>query len=654
MSKILKTVGVILVCLTFVTPVPNQHTVANTVDETLTILFTHDIHSYLKPVRVAADGEEIKYQGGIARMASLIQEKRAQYGEQALVLDAGDFSMGTLFHALFDSDAPELRLMGKMGYDVVTFGNHELDFHADMLAQMLYTAKDSGERLPKIVASNFTFDQSNPRSNELQRAFQEFPVREYLVLERNGLRVGIFGLMGESAAIDTAYPKDITFENPIEAARRMVHILKYEEKVDIIIALSHSGTWEKKSASEDEILAEQVPEIDVIISGHTHTVLEEPILIGKTFIVSAGCYGAYLGVLQVDFSSSSGGELITYDLLEITENIDEQLEIARAVAEYESIIDQQFLSKQDLSAEQVIAESDFNFETLNQLFSHPGENGLGNLIADAYRYAVQDIEGEKHTYIQAAVEPLGMIRSSFVKGDISTSDIFRVLSLGTGIDGEIGVPLVSFYLTGDDIRKMLELEATVAPLVDEDAYLNVSGITFTHNPYRVPFNRVVNVTLLTEDNTQQHLDSQGLYRVVSNLWAYEALESINQETYGLVQLTARDQAGNPIINSQDIILDANPEIDGVQELKQWTALSVYLSSMPDTDGDSIPNIPARYRQPEGRNVVEPSYNLHALLIGANYITFIVLAVLFIGIVIFIIAFWVLFRIIKRIRVHQKP
>ncbi len=653
MLKILKIVGAILVCLTFLTPVLNQPAIANTADKSLTILFTHDIHSYLKPVRVAADGEDIKYQGGLARIAQLVQEQRAQFGEQTLLVDAGDFSMGTLFHTLFTSDAPELRLMGQIGYDVVTLGNHELDLHADKLAQMLRTAKDSGERLPKMVASNFIFAQGNPRSDDLQRVFQEFPVHEYLVLERNGVRVGIFGLMGESAAIDTAYPKDIIFENPVEAARRMVDKLKTEEKVDIIIALSHSGTWEKKSASEDEILAEQVPEIDVIISGHTHTVLEEPILIGKTFIVSAGCYGAYLGVLQVDFSSNAGGELIAYDLLEITGNIEEQPEIAREVSEYESIIDQQFLSKQNLTAEQVIAESDFNFETLPQLFSHPGENGLGNLIADAYQYTVREIEGEKYAYVQAAVEPLGMIRSSFVKGDISVSDVFRVLSLGTGIDGEIGVPLVSFYLSGDDIRKMLELEATVAPLVDEDAYLNVSGITFTHNPYRIPFNRVIKVNLLAEDGAQQPLDSQGLYRVVSNLWAYEALESINQQTYGIVTLTPRDKTGNPIINSQDVILDANLEIDGAQEIKEWAALSAYLASLPDTDGDSAPNIPLQYKQPEGRNVVVPSYNPSALLVGANHITYIVLAILIFVLTIFILAIFALVRIIHRTRVHRE-
>jgi len=647
MSKSIKAVLVLLVLITTIASGPSTFKVNQNYDNSLTILFTHDLHSNLLPVRVADETGNTKNQGGIARIAQLVNQKRNQFGESILLVDAGDFSMGTLFHSIYPTQAAELRTMGRIGYDVITFGNHELDLNADRFAQMLDSAKSIGDPLPEIVASNFIFDPGNPRSDALQKAFNEYPVHDYLVIERNNLRIGIFGLMGKSAAIDTAYPKDISFADPIETAKLVVNKLKIEENVDVIIALSHSGIWEKKSDSEDELLAEQVPEIDVIISGHTHTILKEPIIIGKTIIVSAGCYGAYLGVLQVNYSDNDKGELISYELLEVTDQIAADSEIEKFIMDFKSNIEQNILSQHNLQFEQILAESDFNFETMTVLFSQSGENGLGNLIADAYRYSIEEKEGEHYTNIQAAVEPLGMIRSSLVKGDITVSDVFRVLSLGISQDGQIGVPLVSFYLTGNDIMTMLELEATVAPLIDEDAYLNVSGISFTHNPYRIPFNRVMNANLISDDGTEESIEKETLYRVVSNYWAYEALESIHQQTYGIVKLTPRDKMGTPIHNLQDAILDTDLEMDGIQDIKEWEALSIYLKSFQDTDGDGIPNIPDYYKTSTGRNIVSASLSPTALFVNINHITLFLL-----GFLILLLLF--LFLIIKiiRKRIHK--
>ena len=123
--------------------------------ESLTILFTHDLHDHLLPYTVLLDGE-ITAVGGYARLLAAINAERERDPE-LLLLDGGDFSMGTLFQTIFASHAPQLRLMGRMGYDVVTFGNHEYDFRAKGLAESITAAKESGERLPQIVASNILF-----------------------------------------------------------------------------------------------------------------------------------------------------------------------------------------------------------------------------------------------------------------------------------------------------------------------------------------------------------------------------------------------------------------------------------------------------------------------------------------------------------------
>ena len=253
-------------------------------EKELMILFTHDLHSYFLPHRILTeDGKQIQ-QGGYAKIADLISEQRKLYHNRTILVDAGDFSMGTLFHTSFMTEAFELRLMGKMGYEVTT--------------------------LPAIVASNVVLSKNALGDVTLKKAFVDYPVREYFIIERNGLRIGLFGIMGKDAADDAPFAKPVTFSDPIEASRRMVEILKNKEKVDIIICLSHSGTSADKSRSEDEILARTVPQIDIIISGHTHTILKEPIVIGKTIIVSCGSYGEYLGMLKISYEKEKGVQMV--------------------------------------------------------------------------------------------------------------------------------------------------------------------------------------------------------------------------------------------------------------------------------------------------------------------------------------------------------
>lgn len=268
----------------------------------LIIVFTHDLHSYFLPHRVLTEqGDQIQ-KGGYAKLAYLIKEQQLFQRNKTLVLDAGDFSMGTLFHTSFMQEASELRLMGKMGYDVVTFGNHDFDFHANGLATMLQTAKSKNNQLPVMIASNIIFSKNDPGDATLKKAFSNYPVKEYEVVERNGIRIGLFGIMGKDASLDTPYAQPVKFADPINASKHMVDILKNKEKVDLIICLSHSGTSPIEKKSEDEALARAVPEIDVIISGHTHTVLPSPLQAGKTLIVSSGCYGEYLGIMKINYS----------------------------------------------------------------------------------------------------------------------------------------------------------------------------------------------------------------------------------------------------------------------------------------------------------------------------------------------------------------
>ncbi len=163
-------------------------------EKSLVVLFTHDLHSSFLPRGTRTFEGRTAERGGWAKIASLIGEERTSGAGRTLVVDGGDFSMGTLFHALFVREASELRLLGRMGYDVATLGNHEFDFHMAGLAGALRAAKARGGGLPELIASNVVFGSGVEAEDA--RSFHDYPVRDFLVLERGGLRIGLFGLMG--------------------------------------------------------------------------------------------------------------------------------------------------------------------------------------------------------------------------------------------------------------------------------------------------------------------------------------------------------------------------------------------------------------------------------------------------------------------------
>jgi 5'-nucleotidase/UDP-sugar diphosphatase len=589
----------------------------------LSIVFTHDLHSYFLPHEVFT-GEGLPAQrGGYAKITRLVQEQRALKGDRILLVDAGDFSMGTLFHTTFMKEAAELKLMGEMGYDATTFGNHDFDFHNDGLAAALHIARFKGGRLPAIVASNVVFS-GDAAENSLKEAFRQYPVRDYIVLKRNGLRIGLFGLMGKDAADDAPFARPLVFADPVANGRRIVEILKNHEKVDVIVCLSHSGTSAVKKHSEDEILAREAPDIDVIISGHTHTVLPRPIIVGKTIIVSSGRYGEFLGVLDLEYTKDKGMNVASYEMKPVTASLPDDPRLAADILKFEKTVDHDYLAPFSYQFNQVVAESGFHLEPLSSIYATPRETGLGNMITDAYRYAVEKAEGKNYEYIHLVIDPLGLIRDSFRLGRIAVADVFQVLSIGLGMDGVPGYPLVAVYITGDEMKDLLEVQTSVAPH-KTDAHFQLSGVRLTYNPHRLPFDRVTAVQVREADGSYRPLESGRLYRICMNSYTTKMAEFVQRASHGLIRLTPKDKTGRTVSDIKDARIDADPTRPGIQELKEWVALATYMKSFPDTDGNGVPNIPEKYRQPEGRITSAPSWNPVRLITCGNRITYGVLA-----------------------------
>jgi 5'-nucleotidase / UDP-sugar diphosphatase len=609
----------------------------------LTILFTHDLHSHFLPDRVPGGHAT---QGGYARLARLIGQEREKVPGRSLLVDAGDIAMGTLFHTEFREEAFELRLMGEMGYDAATLGNHDYEFLPAGLAAMLRTARSRGGRLPALVASNVVFTKDDPRDAPLKAAFMEYPVTQYAVLERNGIRIGLFGIMGRDAAEDNPFAAPVTFADIVERSKAVVDLLRNREKVDLVVCLSHAGTKPVKSRSEDEILAGKVPGIDVIISGHTHTVLPEPIRIDKTIIVSAGSYGAYLGILNLDVSREASARVASYRLEKVSAEVAEDPRIAKEIEAFKKLIEQRYLIYSGNRHDQVIAETAFDMPSPAYRQGILAETGLGDLVTDAFRFAVRQAEGKNYRHVHIAVTFDGMIRDTFLSGGIAVADIFKVLSPGLGIDDRAGHPLLTFYLTGKEIRSVLEVQTSIAPM-KHDAQMQVSGVRFTFNPHRVPFDRVVSVAVQDEDGAFRPLLPDKVYRVCVNNYSARMLNYVRRVSHGLIQFIPKDDKGRPVTDWKAVRVDADAGAEGIQELKEWVALTLYLKSLPDRNGNGVPDLPERYRNPDGRNVAAPSWNPVNLIRGAGWITWGVLAAAALVLVVLALIVWWIVRPARR-------
>jgi 2',3'-cyclic-nucleotide 2'-phosphodiesterase (5'-nucleotidase family) len=508
---------------------------------------------------------------------------------------------------------------------------------------MLQSARSKSKQLPVLTASNIVFSKNDPEDATLKQAFQNYPVKEYAIIKKNGIHIGLFGIMGKDAGHDAPFAKPLTFADPVRTSKRIVDILKNKEKVDIVICLSHSGTLPVKEYSEDENLAREVPQIDVIISGHTHRILPQPIVTGKTIIVSSGRYGESLGVLKIVYSKGKDIRLAAYDLQNITAGIPDNIIIAKDIAVYKNIVNRDFLSAYRLTFDQVIAESDFNMESLASAYAYPREMGLGNIITDAYRYAIKKAEGKNYEYVHFALVPLGLIRDSFRKGKITVADAFQVLSTGTGADGVAGYPLLAFYINGKELKDILEVETSVAPLKKVDAHLQISGVKFKFNPQRILFDRVTQVFVQDEKGDYKPLDPQNLYRVCSNLYT---AGMINYVSHGLISIKPKDKNGRALPDVKQAIIYTDKNSPKAAELKEWIALVQYMRSFKDTNKNGIPNIPEKYHKSESRIQAEPSMNPVKLIASGNAITY---GALFIGIILLCVFIFFVWLVVRKIR-----
>ena len=608
------------------------------------IVFTHDTHSHLNTFTTMVDGLETEL-GGFARMNTLIEAQRAQ-NPDTLVIDGGDFSMGTLIQTVFETQAAELRMLGYLGCDVTTLGNHEFDYRSKGLANMLTSAQASGDAVPAMVVCNVDWDTMEADGltegqQRLKDAFAAYGVSDYTVLEKGDVDIAVVGVFGKDA-LACAPTCELKFEDPIEAVKQTVADIKANEDVDMIVCVSHSGTWEDESKSEDELLAKAVPDLDLILSGHTHTEIEKPIQHGSTYVVSCGEYGKNLGELTLTQQADGRWAMSAYELIPITSDIAVHAATQQTIDSFMDTVDTDYLARFGYTKDQVLAENDIVFSTQKDLENIHEEHNLGDIIADAYVYAVENAADYDGVPVDLAVVPSGTVRDTYARGDITVEQVFNSFSLGIGADGVPGYPLISVYLTGREIRTAAEIDASVSDFMTT-ARLYCSGLNFTYNPHRLLLNRVTDVCL-EDDGQRVALEDDKLYRIVADLYSGQMLSAVTDMSYGILAIVPKYAEGTPITDFEDVIITENG-----RELKAWDSIARYMASFADTDGDGIANVPAYYSTTHGRKLVDTSRSPLALLKNPNKFTAVYAGLLAVAVLLIVLVVLLIRKLVKKAR-----
>ena len=575
-------------------------TVSAQEEKKIILLHTNDLHSRLNGFAPESDyspyltGND-RTKGGFARIAAIIKKEKEENQGLTLTVDAGDFLMGTLFQSLEVKTGFQLGLMQKMGYDLVCLGNHEFDFGTVKLAEIINRAGEDGT-IPPILSGNAVFSSSDPGDDGLEKLFSTGTISRKLVIKKEGLTIGFFSLLGINAADVAPLARPVKFSKQVSFARSMVKELR-NENCDIIICVSHSGVAmgkDGKWTGEDVKLAETVKGIDVIISGHTHTKLDKPLVVNGVPVIQAGENGQYVGRMALTWSEGKI-RMDDYTLIAVDDNIMGDAKTGKLIEGQQDLVTKEILAPLGIRYSDPVAETGFQLEcNVNGDFA--GSN-LGPLVADAIQYYVNKHSAEGTDVSMVAA---GVIRDRFVPGILSAPDIFSVMSLGSGSDDIPGYPLARLYVTGKELKNILEI-LQVAYKSSPDNYCYYSGLRVEYDPGKGLLKKISRIEICNAEGSVSMVDlskkNKTLYSITANSYMLEFIGIIKKMSFGLINVVPKDASGNPVEDMKSAIIDMNGAATGIQEGKEWLALLEFIGSMKDTSGNNIPDIDTRYSVP---------------------------------------------------------
>lgn len=470
--------------------------VLNAAIDTLTILHVNDTHSCLAPL-APRNPDLSGTQGGIARAASIIGLTKMTE-TNVLTLHAGDSFIGDMFFNNYFG-AAEFQLMNMLGFDAMTVGNHEFD----LTPAILDTACHYG-LLPTgfpLLSANLILD--DPSVQDLKNF-----IKPYMIKEFGSLKVGIFGLTTPTANM-ISQPAPVFVDTNIGVTAALTVQELSTQGCNIIILLSHLGVY------YDEMIAAQVPGINLIIGGHDHYLygpkeITNP-LGQTTWLVQAGSNYSHIGQTKLVLDNGTLS-LASYQPIPLDLSIPEEPTVKAAVdgmiAEMEAKYGIPFFTQQ-------VGFATADFEEVTDIYSEgPHDTPLGNLIADAYRDT---------TKTDIAITVGGSIAQKLYQGPITPIDLFRAIGYGFNEVNGLGFRLVTFNITGEQLWMAFESVLSTVELIDE-LVPQVSGMKYQCVITDPPGTRLKGLTVNDEP-----LDPTHVYSVTAN----EFLMIPLQDWYGI-------------------------------------------------------------------------------------------------------------------------
>lgn len=458
----------------------------------LTIVHTNDTHGQYKNSASTVGFEKVK---------AIADKENAD-----LILDAGDAFHGLPF-ATIEQGKSTAELLRAVGYDAVCPGNHDFNYGAAALKALgteepAIKTEDSEGRADK-AQKNFKLLNANVvNASDGQNYFQPYMTKTVTRGDEVSVKIGVFGLISPDIYSSTAPEnvKDVRFDDAVEAAKKTVSKLKNDEKCDVIIALTHIGMTEKEGMLSSRDIAKAVPEINVIIDGHTHAQYDE--VVGNTLIAQTGSYFSNAGIVKIFYEPDSRkivntvGRIISPTDAEAYES---KWEVLKTIEDIEA--------RQKPVLNQVVGKTDVPLEG-SAIKTYTGETNLGRVITSAYL---------ETTRADIAFENCGGIRASIAAGDIIKGSIIGVSPFGNY--------LVTKKITGADLKSILEKSLEMGannlkayqegkhewPANGGGSYLQIGGMKVTYDPTRSLDNRLVSV-----DIGGAPLDLDSTYIVVTN------------------------------------------------------------------------------------------------------------------------------------------
>ncbi|SFE56602.1 bifunctional metallophosphatase/5'-nucleotidase [Roseivivax sediminis] len=447
-------------------------------DVTLTILHTNDFHDRFEPISAydstcaPEDNEAGECFGGIARLVTAIDAAREGAQSDVLLLDAGDMFQGSLFFTEYGGEIAA-EFMNRLGYDAMAVGNHEFDNGPEGLGEFLDLAE-----FP-VLSANIDVSGAQGLGD----------LRKSVVLEtEGGTQVGVVSVLAEDTP-ETSSPGDnVIFSSTVDAAQAEIDALT-ERGIDKIVLLTHVGL------PEDRRLAEELTGVDLVIGGHSHTLLGDmegaagpyPVMVGDVPIFTAYAYGKYLGEIEVTFDDVGTVTEVSGAPRLLDSSVSEDEEAKARVAELAEPLEE--------LRQEVVAESTEAIEGSREA-CRAGECQMGNLVADAMLARVAD-QG-----IEVAITNGGGLRASIDEGEVTMGEVLTVLPFQN--------TLSTFRVTGAALKEALENGVSQ---IEEGAgrFPQVAGMSFAVDASAEVGSRVSDVMIGGEP-----LEEDKFYGVVSN------------------------------------------------------------------------------------------------------------------------------------------